>query len=366
VLRVRPRVHSPWRPAGRFTRYALAIHILCLTLSFHVSLDSVPGRITFESKVGPFRPSLLAVFLTTPQSRRVPLLLNYLKSAPLSPDLDFQYWIVNYTNENDTTNHFLYPPDEFRQIFDLSIRPRRLRKDIDLASKFFFSLRFFLENSTASWFYRACDDTIINFVNLFPFIQSLDRRWQPRTQPVVLGSCIDAARWSYLQGGSGFLLSRFAADQLIDERDAFIAGMDRPEDVYFNTLLDATGVSLRSATCEFFMGHDVNTKHRRIITERNFDLLPSCPKKRSIGKKQCRPFVVPLNDLVFWHQQYKNASFRQAIAWAKMIVALPRNVHWWSKRGKPHLCWSQNKHAQALLTASCCVYAEYSICCQNY
>jgi hypothetical protein len=50
-------------------------------------------------------------------------------------------------------------------------------------------------------------------------VHSIERRWDPLTRSIVYSGCIDIDQWSYLQGGSGFLLSRFAAGKIASFRN---------------------------------------------------------------------------------------------------------------------------------------------------
>jgi hypothetical protein len=334
----RPTVFAPWKLITNFTKVAIAFHVLFLLYSLQIPVHERPRRLTVDSLNSARRPSLCAVFLTNLNSSRIPDLLQYLSESAIPAEMDFEYWVVNYTRTNITSLHSVYPPDEFRSIFRLNRRPKRLRKDLDLSSKFFFGLRFFLENSSALWLYRATDDTIVNFGNLLPFMRYLNRQWDPLQQAVVIGSCIDTKRFSYLQGGSGLMLSRFAAAKLVDQRDSFLANLSKPEDVSLTRLLAALNVSLREATSEFFIGHDIFPAHRRIVWQKAFDRLPPCPDTASIWKKKCRAFVSPVNDLVFWHQEGRNRTLGPTIMFAKMILGLPRHIQWWSNKGRPHLC----------------------------
>jgi hypothetical protein len=329
---------APWKLITDFTKAAIVFHVLLFLYSLQVPVHVTSRGLSVASLNTTRRPSLFAIFMTDLNSSRVPDLLQYLSESAIPREMDFEYWVVNYTKTNITSLHSVYPPDEFRRLFRLNRRPKRLRKDLDLSSKFFFGLRFFLENSSAQWFYRATDDTIINFPNLLPFMRHIDARWNPLRQPVVIGSCIDARRFSYLQGGSGLVISRFAAAQMIGHRDSFVAALNKPEDVYFTKLLDALNVSLKKATSEFFIGHDIFSKHRGLIWNRTLHLLPRCPAIASIWRRKCRSFVAPLADLVFWHQEGYNRTLGPTIGFARMVFGLPRNILWWSKRGRPHLC----------------------------
>jgi hypothetical protein len=219
-----------------------------------------------------------------------------------------------------------------------SLRRKRYAKHLDLATKFFFGLRFFLENSSAHWFYRATDDSIIRYDKFYPFMRLLNSKYDPLNNAVVIGNCIDMRRFSYLQGGAGIIFSRFAAAKLASERDRFLKELNKPEDVFLQLFLDRMGITLDAATSEFFIGHDIFAPHRLLIWKKELENLPDCPKVSEIWRKKCRTFVSPLNDIVFWHQEGRNETLDQTLMFADMALSLPRSVMWWLNKGRPHLC----------------------------
>jgi hypothetical protein len=270
-------------------------------------------------------------------------LLTYLTQSNIPHSVKFDFWLINFTTYNDTEQHFLYPPDFYRRTMLLNPRRKRFRRDLDLSAKFFFSLRFFLENTSSSWFYRATDDTIVNFDNLGPFMRYLERKWNPLNDSVVVGNCIDLKRHGYLQGGVGILFSRVAASRIVGYHQQFMSQLNRPEDVYFTRILNATGVTLYEATSEFFIGHDIYTDHRQMFWNNTLEtLLPRCPGIGQIWGRNCRKFVAPVADLVFWHQEGGNRTLDQTIMFAKWVFRQPRSINWWINRGRPWLCLSRN------------------------
>jgi hypothetical protein len=287
--------------------------------------------------------SIFAAFMTDNGSTRASDLLEYVRESTIPPSLDFNSWLINWTTYNDTARHFLYPPDHYRSAMKLNRRQKRLHKDLDLSAKFFFSIRFFLENTTSSWFYRATDDTIVNFANLGPFMEHLESKHNPLNESVVVGNCIDLKQVSYLQGGVGILFSRVAASKIALQLEWFMKKLNRPEDVFFTNILTATDVSLFDATSEFFIGHDIYADHRHMFWNNTLDtLLPPCPEVTDIWTRSCRRFVVPLADLVFWHQEGRNKTLDQTIMFARWVFRQPRWINWWLNRGRPWLCISNN------------------------
>jgi hypothetical protein len=102
--------------------------------------------------------------------------------------------------------------------------------------------------------------------------------------------------------------------------------------------LKKIGISLNAATSEFFLGHSIVPQHRLLIWQNQLADLPACPNLSRIWKLKCRPFVSPLNDIVFWHQEGKNETLDQTLMFADMALSLPRSIMWWLNKGRPHLC----------------------------
>lgn len=288
------------------------------------------------SSAGPI--SIFAAFMTQQNSTRIPELWRYLEESPKPHDLIFSYWFINWTTYNSTAQHSLYPPDFYRSMILGHRRRRRFRKDLDLSAKFYFLLRLFIENSTANWLFRAVDDSIINFDNLVPFMRWVEARYDPLTQDVALGNCIDLKRYSYIQGGSGVIFSRSLAKKIVSRMDVFIEKLNKYEDVFLSRFLETLNVSITASTSEFFIGHDIYSEHTEMMWNNTLDLLPPCPKLSMIWRRKCRAFVSPVQDLVFWHREGGNTSLEQTIRHAKRAMSLPRRINWWLREGRPHLC----------------------------
>jgi hypothetical protein len=296
-----------------------------------------PGR---KALVMPGKPiSVSAFFMTDNGSTRVPQLLDYIHNEKIDPDLQFEYWLVNYTTYNDTKKRSLYPPDNYRVMMTQNSRVKKMRKHLDLSAKFFFSLKFFLENSTASWFYRATDDTIINFRNFGPYMRYIEDSYNPWNQSVIIAHCIDSRRFSYLQGGSGFLISRHMAQQLGALEQTFFRDLKLPEDVFFsNRVFDHLNLSYESSTSPYFIGHDIYDGHQLAILKGRLDALPPCPDIKGLWVRKCRRFISPLQDVVFWHREGGAGNLTQTLEYFHNAMSQPRYVMWWMNRARPYLC----------------------------
>jgi hypothetical protein len=317
----------------RFSAPAQLLLFLFLPVGFSLLFPPVDLSPTFDAYSIFFRkPRFFAAWLTMYESSRGRSMQKYLRSVsfPRERNFVFDYIIVNLTRSNSSAEHLLYPPDEFRDLILANPNPR-YRPLSDLASKFIFALRFFLLHTHHRWFWRGTDDAIINFAKLPNFVEFLDRTYNPLTETVILGNCIGKDRESFLQGGSGWVLSRRAAERVEALRWAWVPRIDHADDVRFTRVLDRLNVSLANATSPFFLGHDLYFNGETIAGD--------CPGLATIKNPPCAPFLVPLQDVVFFHEQLGSSlDVSMTRANAERTFQTERAVHYWMSRDRPALC----------------------------
>jgi hypothetical protein len=281
--------------------------------------------------------SIVAFFLTVLHSDRYSVTERHISGAGIPPTVDFSYWWVNLTQWNDTARHFLYPPDEYREL--MLSRPMDLfgevtDKDGELAANMWFSLRFFLENSTARWFYRGNDDSAINFNALEGFLARLESAYNPLKEFVFLGNCIHNEQWTWPQGGSGYLLSRAAVQAFAPRGRDFMRVLKKPEDMAFDAFFESIGRNISSITSPAFCGHSFGVETLDRIHRKAWALLEPCPD--TIPSQFCTPFLAPLRDIVFYHEW--NKSHASSIANLEAIASADSSVLWYMDGQCPHVC----------------------------
>jgi hypothetical protein len=202
-----------------------------------------------------------------------------------------------------------------------------LVKDPDLAGKFFFSLRFFLENTTARWFYRATDDTIINFAKLGRFLSGVEMEHDPLTELVFLGNCVSNGRLSFPQGGSGYLISRRGAEILAPLTRTFVSAMWVPEDIAFEPFLQSLNVTMPSVTSPFFCGHTFGRENLLRIQRGQWWRFPKCPPQQGRSARFCQPFLSPIREIVFFHEW--GGEFVEGPQNARIVFAADSRLMWY-------------------------------------
>jgi hypothetical protein len=183
------------------------------------------------------------------------------------------------------------------QIANLSLVGLQSR---DLAVKFWFAMRFFLEETESLWLFRGTDDTVINFPELGSVLANIEAHHNPSTDFVFLGNCVPANHThAYPQGGSGYLLSRKAVEMLVPIEKEFIMDLPWVEDLAFTRVKKFTG-SFDAMTSAAVCGHMFPPAQVSQVVVKNLSF-PRC--KRTIGTKWPCPYLVaPLRGLVFYHE----------------------------------------------------------------
>ena len=295
--------------------------------------------------------SLFAVFLTVVNSSRIDILRNYMESCQIPGALSFEYWFINGSQYNDTSLRLLYPTDEDRAFMRLNprLRGNDWLKHVDLLAKLYFSMRYFLQNSKASWFYRGVDDSIILLDNVLPYLNYLESRYDPHKDLVFKGHCIDA-KWCsrlFAQGGSGYLLSRYAVEQMLPDIEWLMRTLSEAEDVSMTRLIEKHGLSMGDVTSEFFMGTEIEFRNRAVLKEGKWDKIDRCPDPSKFRSRGCGTFVSPLCDLVFVHAFARHdTDLPPRIEFIKKFTSFPPNLMWYmvpfSGPFNSLLCWAEN------------------------
>ncbi|OHT09001.1 hypothetical protein TRFO_22240 [Tritrichomonas foetus] len=200
-------------------------------------------------------------------------------------------------------------------------------KNLDLAIKEIHALEYFLQNSTSEWLFRGVDDTFVN-MNEFPtFFTSLP---DPTNKSFIFGDCIDIDT-PFLHGGSGVLMSRQMAKQLFEASEEWLKEIiknEKPEEIYFSSLLKKVGFEVSDGASSAFMG---------IFTPKNNLEKPNTCSSSQIENqpKYCPNRLSNLKKTVFFHDKNHQMTMSD---WENYIDNLPDNLYWVQQNGEESIC----------------------------
>jgi hypothetical protein len=242
----------------------------------------------------------------------------------------FEYYFLNYTNENSTDQNYLVPSPHWIDLIR-SQSPSLSRKSQEMTAMDFFSLDFFLRERDQPWFYRGTDDTIFNFRRLPSFISELEKEYDPLTDRIVRGDCVIYKKSPiYLQGGSGFLCSRAAARLIASYLDLFLEMWTMAEDTTFGPFLDVIGIGVRNSCSGAFMGHGAATLSIRTKNDPKRVMTP-CPPM-NLSRWPIPRHLEKLMDLLVYHKKDNpGRTLQMTLKRADLVFSAHESVRWFTE-----------------------------------
>jgi hypothetical protein len=326
--------------SGPFACFLLVfVFTASVALPRHVQIDG-PWITTDVTRI-----SVTAVFLTDRGGTRIPHLYEYIKAS--YPPSGFRYYFINWTDTNQTDPPVLVPPARYRELVDFGATSNMTWEDgiksPNLWANFFFCLNYFLESTSARWFYRGTDDTILNFRLLPLYITDLERHYDPLRQFLVQGNCIIVpwSQFAYPQGGAGYLFSRFACEQIAPMARYVLSHGHGAEDNYMGEFLNELNFTGVMVTSDKFFGYTIHEEQREILMTRDYDKLPVCPRMPNGGPDGCRRFMSPTQNLVFFHQALPFDEYYRSLA--SHVFTTPPSIKWWMVYHEPELCRARQR-----------------------
>ena len=133
-------------------------------------------------------------------------------------DLERPFWETQITSSFQGISLNYYYESRTQTLNDKWIR---FQDDKYSCSKTIYSWKHFCQNETSTkWYFKANLDTYINLTNLYNYIQSLERQFNPLTVPFFSYALIEANDFVYPALSTGWLISS-AGIQLLYNNDAF-------------------------------------------------------------------------------------------------------------------------------------------------
>jgi hypothetical protein len=203
-------------------------------------------------------------------------------------------------------------------------------------------LEYALQRTSARWIYRGCDDTVINFINFWAFIRHIERTFDPLHEKVILGNCLQSPLLAYLQGGSGMLLSRYAAQLIAPLATETVRNMTLLDDLELGRVLPRLGIEISTATSTAFCGHSFKNQ-LLVLRWGRLSSFPRCPRLTEIPGS-CQPFLARLRDIVFYHE-YPAQPLVQVIKHAGLVFNADPRLHWWVENCHPFICVADPRYS---------------------
>jgi len=209
---------------------------------------------------------------------------------------------------------------------------------MNLALKFVALLKYFVEKTQDDYFFRITDDIFINFNEIYAFLQEVTFIGDPRKNVIVLGQCMHVRNRTLLQGGTGYLFSRRAAEVFLENADEMLRSVDIYEDWVIYSWIQKMIPEPQDTFSWRFLGHGFSREDRSFLLKKNFSTFPECPTDLSISIS-CIKTLAQLKTTIFFHQY---AFYPSPEEWEEMVTNIPDNLMWYQSWYYAQLCLKNN------------------------
>lgn len=171
---------------------------------------------------------------------------------------------------------------------------------------------YFLKNTTYDFFINPTDDVIVDPDRINELASILGSKYDTDLNLIMLGNCqtITENNFSYLQGGSGYIMTRRMAAEFVKHSKRWInetAGMQ--DDYAITNFLNYVGKKPSDASVPYMVGHGFRELVTRGFSARR---IKKCPK--NFYEPHCRQGVHKMEDIFIFHPLYMGVE-RGLKAW---------------------------------------------------
>lgn len=174
---------------------------------------------------------------------------------------------------------------------------------------------------------------ILTFQNLEKLVGDLEERFDPITMPVLKGHCVSyCVQKYYLQGGSGFVFSRKAAEILFQSRSEWGSNVTFFDDYLASVWCSILKIDHKDTASGGFVGHFFPENEKQIIRNYEYHNLPDCPKK--YRNHHCGNTMYRLNEISVTHDAEKGRPYPHYEGFTKA----PSNIYFYMDTCYPKIC----------------------------
>jgi len=303
-------------------------------LFYVFDLKPVESVMKFGTEIAKLQDPMAFIAITIQDSNRANTMFElwgneYQKWQP-SPEQ--RVFLVSSNGSPNNSLPCLSLPSNYQKMRD-SLFVGEYGPHFDRCIKRVYSVDYFVHNTTADFLALITDDVYVDLENLKEFINDMYSYGDPKTEPMVFGHCIDV-EWVYLQGGSGYILSRRAAELMIRYGYEHMNALFEYDDIYFTRWFMKLGISMYETSSDRVIGHDFLGSNVHQIISHDWGRFPTCPE--TLDSVYCKVGPFRINRLAIFHQK----SHQSAIDFGRAVGKrdIPNNIYWYQKGLFNYLC----------------------------
>jgi hypothetical protein len=232
--------------------------------------------------------------------------------------------LLNCTEQSDEVGSAHCAQENINQV---ALSRRQLQKRIA-------AFEHFLRYCEPDFSLSITDDTFVFPRNLGYLFDELKSQGFNGHSLFVRGNCMPGSSGAFLQGGSGYFMSRYTAARLCKYASEFFPKSVEVEDCAFRRLFAGIGLaSMFGASSEYIMGQYILPRQVVPMQTMNFTAIMNCSKypPRSPG---CRRFFVKFNRVAVLHR----LSVIGLTEMPPPVYDYPDNMYWSQGREIGRVC----------------------------
>ena len=221
----------------------------------------------------------------------------------------------------------------------------RMYKRLSLAN-------YFLHSTSATFAVICTDDVLADPERIETLVIELASKYDTNKDLMVKGNCmyINSSKELYIQGGTGFIISRAFARRFLEIAPQWIKITNKPDDILIENALHHMGLSSCNASSPYMIGHEIRKlQERKQNPVINISQLPDCP---NFYDDKCGQGVFPIEKSVFIHPETINKNSNQEMAqfydevWDEYqsLVNSKIKVGWYNIWPTNHICKLQTNN----------------------
>jgi hypothetical protein len=322
-------MESCWPLCPRHRRYLSLIYvgvfILIPSILLIISEDGSISYGNFDLTQTRAPPRLCFVILSSnlTKGRVRPMMEAWGNSVRYYPAIsDFYFLSIEDPAMSDLPSIDL--PPSYSDLYPKLVYLKPHEVSVQLVIKDAYAMEYCVTNTSADWCFRLMDDLYINEEGLDDFIEHLRTLPDPRTTAMVFGNCMDTKTVQfYLQGGSGYMFSRRAAELMVAQKNDWIVNVREWEDFHLTNFLTSLNLTSQDVDSPYFTGHFIRWAWWDRFKWNNTEIdFPDCPDEIP-EQRECSHRLFPYHKVVFVHAL---KAYMTEPRWQKWFAEAPRDA----------------------------------------
>lgn len=253
------------------------------------NIDSTPNVEIFLSGL-----RLLIIALSMPDNPRQTLAYNY-NHKFINENTRHKAMFITDPGKNLKNYSIVKPHDDLMKLTYVKGKKDGNR---DRAAKRVSACKYFVENTTFDYVWVGTDDLYFDVDAIDPMLNDFSKQYNTERDVVFKGHIVDFGKCVFLQGGSGWIVSRAGCRKIVKVGYEWVRRLFRPDDMATHELRGMLNLSIPETATHYMFGHYFKENVKFGFWKGNVTL---CPEKVPNYRAWPNNKLHPLKELVGFH-----------------------------------------------------------------